>query len=95
MSKVQLQHVWKIFGPNPRYVLRTMNNAASSEQVLRETGHVAAVRDVSLSVAQGEIFVVMGLSGSGKSTLIRCLSRPDRADSRPNPHQPGRRDKNE
>jgi glycine betaine/proline transport system ATP-binding protein len=26
-------------------------------------------------VAQGEIFVVMGLSGSGKSTLIRCLSR--------------------
>lgn len=75
MSKVQLQHVWKIFGPNPRYVLRTMSGEASAEKILRETGHVAAVRDVSLEVAQGEIFVVMGLSGSGKSTLIRCLSR--------------------
>jgi glycine betaine/proline transport system ATP-binding protein len=33
------------------------------------------VRDVTFEVAQGEIFVVMGLSGSGKSTLLRCLSR--------------------
>jgi glycine betaine/proline transport system ATP-binding protein len=33
------------------------------------------VRDVSLEVREGEIFVIMGLSGSGKSTLIRCLSR--------------------
>ncbi|HMO06339.1 MAG TPA: ATP-binding cassette domain-containing protein [Paracoccaceae bacterium] len=38
-------------------------------------GLVAAVRDVTLEVAPGEIFVVMGLSGSGKSTLLRCLSR--------------------
>lgn len=75
MSKVQLQHVWKIFGPNPKYTLRTVVNATSSGEVLRETGHIIAVRDVSLNVAQGEIFVVMGLSGSGKSTLIRCLSR--------------------
>ena len=33
------------------------------------------MRDVSLEVGQGEIFVIMGLSGSGKSTLVRCLSR--------------------
>ena len=36
---------------------------------------IAAVRDVSLEVSEGEIFVIMGLSGSGKSTLVRCLSR--------------------
>jgi len=42
---------------------------------LSQTGHVLAVRDVSFEVAEGEIFVVMGLSGSGKSTLVRCLSR--------------------
>lgn len=42
---------------------------------MAETGHVVAVRNVSLDVNQGEIFVVMGLSGSGKSTLVRCLSR--------------------
>jgi glycine betaine/proline transport system ATP-binding protein len=33
------------------------------------------VRDASIEVATGEIFVIMGLSGSGKSTLVRCLSR--------------------
>jgi glycine betaine/proline transport system ATP-binding protein len=34
-----------------------------------------AVRDVSLEVWPGEVFVVMGLSGSGKSTLVRTLIR--------------------
>ena len=32
------------------------------------------MRDVSLSVRNGEIFVVMGLSGSGKSTLLRMVN---------------------
>ena len=40
-----------------------------------KTGCVAAVRDVSLEVWPGEVFVVMGLSGSGKSTLVRTLIR--------------------
>ncbi|MFW6030080.1 MAG: quaternary amine ABC transporter ATP-binding protein, partial [Halanaerobiales bacterium] len=33
------------------------------------------VSDANFEVAEGEIFVIMGLSGSGKSTLIRCLNR--------------------
>jgi glycine betaine/proline transport system ATP-binding protein len=44
-------------------------------EAIRASGHVGAVRDVSLEVGEGEIFVIMGLSGSGKSTLVRCLSR--------------------
>ena len=42
---------------------------------LAEPRLIGAVRDVSLDVHEGEIFIVMGLSGSGKSTLVRCLSR--------------------
>ena len=36
---------------------------------------IGAVRDASLAIEAGEIFVIMGLSGSGKSTLVRCMSR--------------------
>lgn len=75
MSKVQLKHIWKIFGPNPQHVLATMDQTASRHDVRQQMGHTIGVRDVSFDVAEGEVFVVMGLSGSGKSTLVRCLSR--------------------
>jgi phosphonate transport system ATP-binding protein len=34
-----------------------------------------ALDDLSLTVAEGEFLVVVGLSGSGKSTLLRCVNR--------------------
>jgi len=47
----------------------------TKQEVLEQTGHVIAVKDVSFEVHENEIFVVMGLSGSGKSTLVRCINR--------------------
>ena len=39
---------------------------------------VHALRDISLQVAEGEIFGVIGSSGAGKSTLIRCINLLER-----------------
>jgi len=44
-------------------------------------GSVAAIKNLSLEVAEGEFFVIVGASGSGKTTLLRCvagLELPDR-----------------
>jgi general L-amino acid transport system ATP-binding protein len=38
-------------------------------------GQTHVLRDVNLSVSQGEKIVICGPSGSGKSTLIRCINR--------------------
>ena len=38
-------------------------------------GDLHVLRDVSLTLARGEVVVVCGPSGSGKSTLIRCINK--------------------
>src|ERR1700744_3482543 len=45
------------------------------EQVNKWFGSHHVLRDVSLTVAEGERGVVCGPSGSGKSTMIRCINR--------------------
>lgn len=71
--KLACRHVWKIYGPHPERLLA--EGTPPSLDQIRQSHHIGAVRDVSLEIGEGEIFVIMGLSGSGKSTLVRCLSR--------------------
>ncbi len=73
--KISCRNIWKIFGPHPERIKKELNPELSRDEILEQTGHVVAVKDVSFGVRKGETFVVMGLSGSGKSTLVRCISR--------------------
>ncbi len=66
-------NVWKIFGKGAERFFS--DNTPIDDNSLASAGLIGAVRDANITVAEGEIFVIMGLSGSGKSTLLRCLSR--------------------
>ncbi len=46
-----------------------------------KAGTVEALREVSLSIEEGEIFGVIGLSGAGKSTLVRCINYLERPET--------------
>jgi len=74
-ATVSCRNVWKVYGPKADRIVGTPDADLPRQELLAKTGCVVAVRDVSFDVAQGEVFVVMGLSGSGKSTLVRMLNR--------------------
>jgi ABC-type polar amino acid transport system ATPase subunit len=51
------------------------------EDVHKAFHRVEVLKGIALTVAKGEVVVILGPSGSGKSTLLRCinfLERPDR-----------------
>ncbi|HXF68325.1 MAG TPA: ABC transporter ATP-binding protein [Thermoflexus sp.] len=50
------------------------------EGVRKTFGKVIALRDVSLTVEDGEFFVLLGPSGCGKTTLLRCVAGLERVD---------------
>jgi glycine betaine/proline transport system ATP-binding protein len=74
-DKIVVRNVFKIFGNRYKDALELVRQNHSKDQVLEKTGCVIGVNDLSLSIASGEIFVIMGLSGSGKSTLVRHFNR--------------------
>lgn len=74
-TAISVKGLWKIFGEKAGTIIDSPDAWLSRPELLEKTGCVAAVRDANFDVANGEVFVVMGLSGSGKSTLVRCMTR--------------------
>lgn len=75
MSKVEIKDLYLIFGSDKHKAFKLLKEGKTKSEILKATGCTVAVKEASLSVNEGEIFVIMGLSGSGKSTLLRCINR--------------------
>lgn len=64
-----------------------MQEAACKQNCLEVTklkksyGNITAVKDLSLSVAKGEIFGLLGHNGAGKTTTIECILSTRKPDS--------------
>ncbi len=50
------------------------------ENVWKVFGKVVAVKDVSLTIEDGEFLVLLGPSGCGKTTTLRCIAGLERVD---------------
>lgn len=75
-NTVVCNNVWKIFGNRADEAMAAVRaENLSKAEVLERFSCVVGVRDVSISVGEGEVFCIMGLSGSGKSTLVRHINR--------------------
>ncbi len=73
-AAVEFDKVSIVFGEKPGLALPLMDQGQSRGDIQQSTGQVLGVHDCSLTVAEGEILVLMGLSGSGKSTLLRGVN---------------------
>src|SRR5262249_46802463 len=52
----------------------TAPSAIEVDHIVKKYGEFTAVKEVSFSVKEGEIFGLLGPNGAGKSTLIRMMT---------------------
>jgi ABC-type polysaccharide/polyol phosphate transport system ATPase subunit len=70
---LKLEHVSKTFRiPHRKY--STLKERALHPLSSRTYDELHAVNDVSVEIAEGEFFGIVGRNGSGKSTLLKCLA---------------------
>ena len=74
MNAVEFDRVSIVFGERPEAALPLMDQGLTRAEIQTRTGQILGVHDATLTVAEGEILVLMGLSGSGKSTLLRAVN---------------------
>jgi glycine betaine/proline transport system ATP-binding protein len=81
-AAIEFQNVDILFARHPgrdgrkavREAIAALDAGGTRTEIQEKYGVIVGVAGASLSVARGEISVLMGLSGSGKSTLLRAAN---------------------
>ncbi|SJN58925.1 Glycine betaine/L-proline transport ATP-binding protein ProV [Vibrio ruber DSM 16370] len=71
---IAIENLDVVFGRQPEKATALLDQGKTRQEIIDETGLVVGVNNVSLTVKEGEICVLMGLSGSGKSSLLRAVN---------------------
>ncbi|MGR4999222.1 choline ABC transporter ATP-binding protein [Vibrio celticus] len=74
MDAITIKNLDVVFGNKTNQALELLDQGKTRQEIIDETGQVVGVDNVSLTVEEGEICVLMGLSGSGKSSLLRAVN---------------------
>ncbi|MBN2618035.1 MAG: glycine betaine/L-proline ABC transporter ATP-binding protein [Spirochaetales bacterium] len=74
-KQIVIKELWKIFGKDPKRVLKNDNLGLTKTELKEKTGCVVGLKNINLEINKGEFYILMGLSGSGKSTLLRNIIR--------------------
>ena len=57
-------------------------NLLEMNHIKKSFDGLAVLKDISLTVNEGQVLSIIGPSGSGKSTLLRCATMLERARPR-------------
>ncbi|KJR21237.1 choline ABC transporter ATP-binding protein [Vibrio navarrensis] len=74
MDAITIKNLDVVFGSDPALAFERLDQGKSRQEIIDEVCQVVGVNNVSMSVKEGEICVLMGLSGSGKSSLLRAVN---------------------
>ena len=58
-----------------------MNNLLEVKNIRKSFDDLEVLKDISMTVGEGEVVSILGPSGSGKSTFLRCISMLETIDS--------------
>lgn len=50
-----------------------METTIKVQNLCKSYGNISAIKDINISVNQGEVFGLLGANGAGKSTTIECI----------------------
>ncbi len=58
-----------------------MSDVLQISNLSKHFGSIEVLKNISLTVSEGEVLGLIGASGAGKSTLLRCLNRLETPDA--------------